>query len=138
MGLNHACLPISARPRRSRKIILDAIPITKGRERIGLGAVVGLALGLPCVLGLAYYLALNPEGITFNGGDPQRNGRLWMTRDRRPTGIALQTTDPAAGTEPGAMCARTTFTYLSWDKRLSLTREPQTCQCLTGILAVCQ
>ena len=59
-------------------------------------------------------------------------------RDRRPTGIALQTTDPAAGTEPGALCARTTFTYLSWANRLSLTREPQTCQCLTGARAVCQ
>ena len=61
-----------------------------------------------------------------------------MPRDRRPTGIALQTTDPAAGTEPGALCARTTFTYLSWANRLSLTREPQTCQCLTGARAVCQ
>lgn len=116
-------------------------PVSKQRiwrERIGLGAVVGLALGLPCVLGLAYYLALNPEGITFNGGDPQRIGRLWMTRERRPTGIAFQTTDPAAGSEPGAICARTTFTYLNWETRLSLTREPQTCQCLTGVRAVCQ
>jgi hypothetical protein len=115
--------------------------VTKRRiwsERIGLAALVGLALGLPCLLGLAYYLALNPEGITVNGGDPQRLGRLWMTRERRPTGIALQTTEPALGSEAGATCARTTFTYLNWENRLSLTREPQTCQCLTGARAVCQ
>lgn len=98
-------------------------------ERAGIGLITILAPLVPCLLGLGYYLALTPEGITFNVEEPTRVGRLWMTRDRRPTGIALQTTEPVAGSLPGSICARTTFAYLSWEKRLNISRDSSSCQC---------
>lgn len=100
-----------------------------------MAGVAAIALLLPLALGAGYYLALNPEGVFFNAGDPLAQGRLWMTRDRRPTGIALQTSEPAAATAPGATCTRTLLIQLNWERKLTITRETGACQCLPAATA---
>lgn len=102
---------------------------------MALAGVAAIALLLPLTLGAGYFLALSPEGVMFNAGDPLAEGRLWMTRERRPTGIALQTSERAASSAPGAACARTILIQLNWERRLSLTRDVGTCQCLPAAAA---
>jgi hypothetical protein len=98
-------------------------------ERIGIGLIAVLSLSAPFVFGFVYYLGVT-DGIEFNAGDPLRESRIWMIRERRgPTGIGWQRTANIGNPQPGVQCARTELFVLNWRGGLSLTRDAQYCRC---------
>lgn len=98
-------------------------------ERIGIGIVVFLSLSAPFVFGLVYYLGVT-DGIEINIGDPLRESRIWMIRERRgPTGIGWQYTAPVSDARPGLQCARSQLTVLNWRGGLSLDTNAVYCKC---------
>lgn len=101
-------------------------------ERIGVGIVTVIALAAPFVFGLAYYLAVVEEGLAINDGDPLREARIWLVRERRgASGLAVQTTASAAGADPAqaAQCARTNVIFLSWTSGLRVDEQVSYCKC---------
>jgi len=108
-------------------------------ERIGLAAFTALVLLVPLVLGLVFYLTVFPEGITLNAGKGIWEGRIWLVKGTAPTGIGLQSTEPAAGTPAGAVCARTILTTFQWSPRPGIRREIGSCRCqpLADATALC-
>jgi hypothetical protein len=98
-------------------------------ERIGVGLITVLALSAPFVCGFVYYLGVT-DGIEINVGDPLRESRIWMIRERRgPTGIGWQYTAPIAGPLPGVQCARSQLIILNWSGGLSLDTSSNYCKC---------
>jgi hypothetical protein len=98
-------------------------------ERIGIAIIAVLSLSAPFVFGLVYYLGVT-DGIEINTGDPLRESRLWMIRERRgPTGIGWQYTAPINGPLPGVQCARTQLTVFNWSGSLSLDTSANYCKC---------
>ena len=86
-------------------------------ERLGLAAVTVIALGTPIGLGLFGYLALT-DGIDWNTGDPAREGRVWMLRDKRKlVGLGLLTHRPEPA-QPG--CATAFYTGLLWSPSIQI------------------
>lgn len=101
-------------------------------ERIGIGIVTVIALTAPFVFGLAYYLAVVEEGLSINESDPLRASRIWMVRERRGvSGLALQTTSPAAAADPAQanQCVRTNVVFLRWDGGLRVDEQVSYCKC---------
>jgi hypothetical protein len=76
-----------------------------------------------------YYLGVT-DGVEINAGDPLRESRIWMIKERRgPTGIGWQYTAPIGGSQPGLQCARTQLTVLNWRGGLSLDTSVNYCRC---------
>jgi hypothetical protein len=98
--------------------------------RIGIGALTALALGLPLLFALIFYLALS-DGVTVNGGDPLHEARLWMIREASGlTGIAWSISSPQPVDEAGtAHCARARVRYLKWSGGLRFEPDSDYCQC---------
>jgi hypothetical protein len=97
--------------------------------RLGTALIAVLALGTPLLLGLFGYLALN-DGIDWNTGDPLREGRLFMVREkRRMTGIAIVTKSAETAKTPAQSCARTQYNALLWSPALGLDRNSAACSC---------
>ncbi len=101
--------------------------------RAGIAAVTILALGLPLLFGLAFYLFLSEE-IVINAGDPIREARVWTIRERRSlTGLAWSISTPerpATGDATGTIqCARMRVRYLKWDDGLRFEPDSEYCRC---------
>jgi hypothetical protein len=102
-------------------------------ERIGIGFIAVLSLSAPFVFGFVYYLGVT-DGIEINAGDPLRESRVWMIRERRgPTGIGWQYTAPVGSPRPGVQCARTQLTVFSWSGGLSLDASANSCRCFDAV-----
>ncbi|MGQ9904790.1 MAG: hypothetical protein ACUVRU_10830 [Anaerolineae bacterium] len=100
---------------------------------IGTAAVTVLALGLPLIFGLTFYLFLSEE-IVVNAGDPIREARLWTIRERQSvTGLAWSIAMPErpANDDSGeaVQCARMRVRYLKWDGGLRFEPDSDYCQC---------
>ncbi len=99
------------------------------RERAanaGVGCIAVLALGLPLLLGLLGWLAVS-DGIGWNEGDAQREGRLWMVKESRSfTGLALQMHTNSTLAD-GTQCARSHYLALKWSPRLALDQSTSEC-----------
>ncbi len=103
----------------------------------GIAAVTVLALGLPLLFGLAFYLFLSEE-IVINAGDPIHEARVWTIRERRSlTGLAWSISSPESSPErptngdaDGAVqCARMRVRYLKWDGGLRFEPDSEYCRC---------
>ncbi len=102
-------------------------------ERAGIAVVTALALGLPLLFGLAFYLFLSEE-IVINAGDPIREARVWTIRERRSlTGLAWSIAMPErpANDDSGeaVQCARIRVRYLKWDDGLRFEPDSEYCRC---------
>lgn len=101
-------------------------------ERIGLGIVTVIALSAPFLFGLFYYVAVVEEGLAIGDGDPLREARVWMVRERRDlTGLGVQTTSSAASADPSqpGQCARTSIIFIKWDGGLRMEQPVSYCKC---------
>ncbi len=97
--------------------------------RLGTAFVTVIALGTPLLLGLFGYLALS-DGLDWGAGDPLREGRLFMVREkRRMTGVALVSKSAEASADPEQTCARTHYTALLWSPEWTLDRNSASCSC---------
>jgi hypothetical protein len=110
---------------------VDQPPLSPRRlvlERLGIGIVAFIALALPIMIGLMFYLAVS-DGIDINGGDPLHGARLWMVQERRgATGLGLTITSPSD--KKGTLqCAYTNVIFLKWNQSLSLETNAGYCRC---------
>ncbi len=97
--------------------------------RIATALIAIVALGAPFVFGFVYYLGVT-DGIEINAGDPLRESRIWMQKERRgPTGIGWLYTAPGNAPQAGLQCARTQLTILNWRGGLSLDTSVNYCKC---------
>lgn len=101
--------------------------------RAGIIVITILALGLPLLFGLAFYLFLSEE-IVINAGDPIREARIWTIREGRSlTGLAWSLSSPerpATGeTTESIQCARMRVRYLKWDDSLRFEPDSEYCRC---------
>jgi hypothetical protein len=102
-------------------------------ERAGVALIACIALGTPLALGLFTYLALG-DGIDFNAGNPLREGRLWMVRDKRSmVGLGLITTRAEPAPAAGLQCARTQYRALFWSPRWATESNAANCACFETI-----
>lgn len=98
-------------------------------ERLGVALFTVVALGAPFVFGFVYYLGVS-DGIDINAGDPLRESRIWMQKEKRgPTGIGWLRTAPANSPQPGVQCAQSQLTMLNWSGGLSLDTSSRYCKC---------
>jgi hypothetical protein len=98
-------------------------------DRVGIVLFTVVALGAPFVFGFVYYLGVT-DGIELNVGDPLRESRIWMQKEKRgPTSIGWQRAEPAGQPLPGVQCARSQLTVLSWRGGLSLDNSVTYCKC---------
>lgn len=100
---------------------------------MGIASVTALALGLPLLFGLAFYLFLSEE-IVINAGDPIREARIWTIRERRSvTGLGWSIAMPErpASDDSGeaVQCARMRVHYLKWDGDLRFEPDSEYCRC---------
>ena len=100
---------------------------------MGIASVTTLALGLPILFGLVFYLFLSGE-IVINGGDPIREARIWTISERRSvTGLAWSNAAPErpANDDSGEaiQCARVHVRYLKWDGDLRFEPDSEYCRC---------
>jgi hypothetical protein len=103
-------------------------PLRLGLERLVIGIVAFIALALPIMIGLMFYLAVS-DGIEINGGDPIHGARLWMVHERRgATGLGLTITSPSAK-KGSQQCAYTNVIFLKWNQSLSLETNASYCRC---------
>ncbi|MCS7059806.1 MAG: hypothetical protein RMN25_01450 [Anaerolineae bacterium] len=106
-------------------------PARKWAARAGIGCVTVLALGLPLVFGLVFYLLLSEE-IVLNAGDPFRETRLWVIREGRSrSGLAWSVSSPIdnATEAARAQCVRTQVRYLKWNDGLYFEPDSVYCRC---------
>ncbi len=98
-------------------------------ERFGIALVATISILIPLVIGLLYYLAVT-DGLVINAGNPLRETRLWMVRERKgATGLGLTMTSPQASSVASATCAHTSVTFLRWDGSLRIEPEAGYCRC---------
>lgn len=98
-------------------------------ERMGVAIIAILSLTAPFAFGFVYYLGVT-DGIDINAGDPLRESRIWMIRERRgPTGIGWLLTAPVDSPQPGLQCARSQLTVFNWRGSLSLDTSARYCRC---------
>lgn len=98
-------------------------------ERAGIALVAMISILIPLLIGLLYYLAVT-DGLVINAGNPLRETRLWMVRERKgATGLGLTMTSPQTSRVAGATCAHTSVTFLKWDGSLRLESEAGYCRC---------
>jgi hypothetical protein len=98
-------------------------------ERAGLALITVLAIGIPLMLILYTVLSLG-DGIEIASGDPLREARLWMMRERRASvGIGLLTHATESAPAPGLQCARTYYRAVLWRPSLSIEGNSDACVC---------
>ncbi len=98
-------------------------------ERAGLALITVLAIGVPLALILYTVLALG-DGIEVASGDPLREARLWMMREKRTNvGIGLLTHTAETPPQPGLQCARTNYRAVLWRPDLRYEGNSDTCVC---------
>lgn len=107
--------------------------LRRGAAWAGVAVITVIALGLPLLFGLAFYLFLSEE-IVINGGDPLREARVWTIREGRSvTGLAWSLAAPErpAGDNPDSAttCARVHVRYLKWDGGLRFEPDSEYCRC---------
>lgn len=112
-------LPAAAKPSSPFRVWME-------RALVGLLAVI--ALGIPFVIGLLFYLALT-DGIVINANDPLHETRLWMVQERvGATGIGLTIASPTSSAKD-LVCASTSVMFLKWDRRIRIESDASYCRC---------
>jgi hypothetical protein len=120
----------------SQSVSAQHSPARARLEKFGVALITIFALGLPLLFGLAFYLAVNEDGISINQGNPLTETRLWMTREKRGiTGIALQTSGPAQpqAPSPNTQCAITHVFILRWVDGLKTDQSANYCACYSQV-----
>jgi hypothetical protein len=98
-------------------------------ERFCIALVATISILVPLVIGLLYYLAVT-DGLVINAGNPLRETRLWMVRERKgATGLGLTISSPQTSNAASATCAHTSVTFLKWDGALRIESDAGYCRC---------
>ena len=98
-------------------------------ERLGVALITVVALTAPFVCGFIYFLGVT-DGLEINSGEPLREARVWMIRERgNITGIGWFRNTPAGSSQPGVQCARGQLTVLNIRGGLSIDNSVNYCKC---------
>jgi hypothetical protein len=115
-------------------------------ERLGVALITVVALTAPFVCGFIYFLGVS-DGLELNAGEPLREARVWMIRERgRIEGIGWYRNTPVSSPQAGLQCARGQLTVLNIRGGLSIDDSVNYCKCyedngaggLKESTAVCQ
>jgi hypothetical protein len=98
-------------------------------ERLGVALITVVALTAPFVCGFIYFLGVS-DGLEINAGEPLREARVWMIRERgNIQGIGWFRNTPVSPPQGGLQCARGQLTVLNVRGGLSIDDSVNYCKC---------